>query len=104
MFGSASMIVDVFFLCFQDDQTNRTLTLISKTIQGLGNMVSSRTMQTTCKEEYMGKLYEAFYTEKRIQDVRQVNIHSCTIKIKNPIASLCEHNVYGSSSVIGAHA
>ncbi|XP_021930009.1 GTPase-activating protein isoform X2 [Zootermopsis nevadensis] len=54
-----------------DSQTNRTLTLISKTIQSLGNLVSCRSAQQTCKEEYMAALYKAFCTEKHIQAVRQ---------------------------------
>jgi len=57
--------------CLQDSQTNRTLTLISKTIQSLGNLVSCRSAQQTCKEEYMSALYKAFCTEKHIQAVRQ---------------------------------
>lgn len=54
-----------------DSQTNRTLTLISKTIQSLGNLVSCRSAQQTCKEAYMSALYKAFCTEKHIQAVRQ---------------------------------
>ncbi|XP_060517698.1 GTPase-activating protein [Cylas formicarius] len=46
-----------------DCQTNRTLTLISKTIQSLGNLVSCRSTQQVCKEEYMDCLYKAFGTE-----------------------------------------
>ncbi|XP_067014375.2 ras GTPase-activating protein 3 isoform X2 [Anabrus simplex] len=53
-----------------DSQTNRTLTLISKTIQSLGNLVSSRSSQQTCKEEYMMAVSQAFYTERHIQAVR----------------------------------
>ncbi|KAG5900731.1 hypothetical protein JTB14_038249 [Gonioctena quinquepunctata] len=54
-----------------DCQTNRTLTLISKTIQSLGNLVSSRSTQQVCKEEYMEGLYKAFYTEAHMTAVRQ---------------------------------
>lgn len=61
----------IFFL--QDSQTNRTLTLISKTIQSLGNLVSSRSSQQTFKEEYMVAVYRAFYTERHIEAVRQVS-------------------------------
>ncbi|CAG2068977.1 unnamed protein product, partial [Timema podura] len=55
-----------------DSQTNRTLTLISKTIQSLGNLGSSRSTQQTCKEEYMADVYRAFYTDTHIRAVRQV--------------------------------
>lgn len=54
-----------------DSQTNRTLTLISKTIQSMGNYVSSRSTQQVCKEEYMECLYKHVYTEKHIVAVRQ---------------------------------
>ncbi|XP_050309453.1 GTPase-activating protein isoform X2 [Anthonomus grandis grandis] len=46
-----------------DYQTNRTLTLISKTIQSLGNLVSCRSTQQVMKEEYMEFLYKAFCTD-----------------------------------------
>lgn len=51
-----------FIYLFQDPQTNRTLTLISKTIQSLGNLVSSG----VCKEEYMVALYKCFCTERHV--------------------------------------
>ncbi|XP_043287426.1 GTPase-activating protein isoform X3 [Venturia canescens] len=55
-----------------DTQTNRTLTLISKTIQSLGNLVSCRGgAGSVCKEEYMECVYREFYTEKHIQAVKQ---------------------------------
>ncbi|XP_075159495.1 ras GTPase activating protein 1 [Haematobia irritans] len=53
-----------------DCQTNRTLTLISKTIQSLGNLVSSRSSQQPCKEEYTGQLYKKFCTEKHVDAVK----------------------------------
>ncbi|XP_037806059.1 GTPase-activating protein isoform X1 [Lucilia sericata] len=53
-----------------DCQTNRTLTLISKTIQSLGNLVSSRSSQQPCKEEYTGQLYKKFCTEKHVEAVK----------------------------------
>ncbi|KAJ8916711.1 hypothetical protein NQ315_013915 [Exocentrus adspersus] len=55
----------------RDCQTNRTLTLISKTIQSLGNLVSCRSTQQVCKEEYMECLYKAFYTESHMTAMRQ---------------------------------
>ncbi|XP_012251278.2 GTPase-activating protein isoform X5 [Athalia rosae] len=55
-----------------DSQTNRTLTLISKTIQSLGNLVSCRGgTGSVCKEEYMECVYREFYTEQHIQAVKQ---------------------------------
>nr|AJE26302.1 Ras GTPase-activating protein [Microdera dzhungarica] len=54
-----------------DNQINRTLTLISKTIQSLGNLVSCRSSQQVCKEEYMESLYKEFYTESHVTAVRQ---------------------------------
>ncbi|XP_023032919.1 GTPase-activating protein isoform X2 [Drosophila willistoni] len=53
-----------------DAQTNRTLTLISKTIQSLGNLVSSRSSQQPCKEEYTGELYKKFCTEQHVAAVK----------------------------------
>ncbi|GBP41480.1 GTPase-activating protein [Eumeta japonica] len=54
-----------------DPQTNRTLTLISKTIQSLGNLVSSRSAQQVCKEEYMAELYRSFCTDRHVQAIKQ---------------------------------
>lgn len=51
-------------------QTNRTLTLISKTIQSLGNLVSSRSAQQPCKEPYTEELYKKFCTEKHVEAVK----------------------------------
>lgn len=59
-----------FILVRQDFQTNRTLTLISKTIQSLGNLVSSRSAQQPCKEEYTSQLYKKFCTEKHVEAVK----------------------------------
>ncbi|XP_031626092.1 GTPase-activating protein [Contarinia nasturtii] len=53
-----------------DIQTNRTLTLISKTINSLGNLVCSRSAQQPCKEEYTGQLYKKFCTEKHVEAVK----------------------------------
>lgn len=51
-------------------QTTRTLTLISKTIQSLGNLVSSRSAQQPCKEVYTGQLYKKFCSEKHVEAVK----------------------------------
>lgn len=56
---------------FQDLQTNRTLTLISKTIQSLGNLVSSRSAQQHAKEEFTVELYKKFCTEKHVEAVKK---------------------------------
>lgn len=62
----------MFFIYFfsKDSQTNRTLTLVSKTIQSLGNLVCSR---SNFKEEYMSSMYQSVYTEQHVTAVRQVN-------------------------------
>ncbi|XP_026276924.1 GTPase-activating protein [Frankliniella occidentalis] len=58
-----------------DSQTKRTLTLISKTIQSLGNLVSSTSLQREYKkeykEEYMACVFDSVYTESRVLAVRQ---------------------------------
>ncbi|KAF4519156.1 hypothetical protein B566_EDAN008218, partial [Ephemera danica] len=55
-----------------DPQTRRTLTLISKTVQSLGNLVSCRGQQSAgCKEEYMAAVHRACYTDAHIQSARQ---------------------------------
>ncbi|XP_055606604.1 GTPase-activating protein [Uranotaenia lowii] len=53
-----------------DEQTTRTLTLISKTIQSLGNLVSSRSAQQPCKEQYTGQLYKKFCTERHVEAIK----------------------------------
>lgn len=58
------------FGCSQDAQTTRTLTLISKTIQALGNLVSSRSAAQPSKEPYTGALYERFCTRKHVEEVK----------------------------------
>lgn len=63
------MFIVYFFL--KDSQTNRTLTLVSKTIQSLGNLVCSR---SNFKEEYMSSMYQSVYTEQHVTAVRQVKI------------------------------
>lgn len=57
--------------CLQDVQTNRTLTLISKTIQSLGNLVSSRSAQQHAKEEFTVELYKKFCTETHVSAVKK---------------------------------
>ncbi|GAB6021126.1 hypothetical protein CHUAL_003760 [Chamberlinius hualienensis] len=52
-----------------DQQTIRTLTLISKTIQSMGNLVSSKSSQIF-KEEYMITMYKGFINERHINDIR----------------------------------
>lgn len=69
-FWSYTSINIPFYILLQDNQTNRTLTLISKTIQYLGNLVSSRSAQP-CKEEYTGQLYRIFSTEEHIEAVKK---------------------------------
>ncbi|XP_065348257.1 GTPase-activating protein [Cloeon dipterum] len=53
-----------------DAQTHRTLTLISKTVQSLGNLVSCKERQTV-KEDYMQPVHSLCYTEDHIKAVRQ---------------------------------
>ncbi|XP_013114064.1 GTPase-activating protein isoform X2 [Stomoxys calcitrans] len=80
-----------------DCQTNRTLTLISKTIQSLGNLVSSRSSQQPCKEEYTGQLYKKFCTEKHVEAVKAFleNISTPCIDEKGSTAE------YGSLFPVG---
>lgn len=53
-----------------DAQVNRTLTLISKTIQSLGNLVCSKSPTQIFKEDYMAVLYKDLITEKNVETVR----------------------------------
>lgn len=54
-----------------DEQSHRTLTLVSKSIQTLGNLVSSTSAQPFYKEDYMKEFYENFITEEHKEAVRQ---------------------------------
>ncbi|XP_059619518.1 GTPase-activating protein [Phlebotomus argentipes] len=69
-----------------DEQTNRTFTLISKTIQSLGNLVSSRSAQQLCKEEYTGRLYKAFSTEKHMMAVKHF------LEVVSTVGASCDGN------------
>ncbi|KAF7282506.1 ras GTPase activating protein 1 isoform X2 [Rhynchophorus ferrugineus] len=79
-----------------DSQTNRTLTLISKTIQSLGNLVSSRSTQPVCKEEYMDCLYKEFCTEshrdamKKFLEIISANTSSSQTKVNDKPVTLKE--------------
>ncbi|KAA0189698.1 hypothetical protein HAZT_HAZT004172 [Hyalella azteca] len=50
--------------------TVRTLTLISKTVQGVGNLVSSRNLHHTCKEEYMREVFSLCTNNKLVDAAR----------------------------------
>lgn len=64
------LLIILVLATFQDAQTSRTLTLISKTIQSLGNLVSSRSSQQPCKEEFTAELYKKFCTEQHVGAVK----------------------------------
>ncbi|XP_076324163.1 ras GTPase activating protein 1 [Tachypleus tridentatus] len=53
-----------------DPQTHRTLTLVSKTIQSLGNRVSCKSLQQLFKEDYMVSFNKGFITEHHVESVR----------------------------------
>ncbi|KAF2359296.1 Pleckstrin domain [Trinorchestia longiramus] len=53
-----------------DVSTVRTLTLISKTVQGVGNLVSCRGLHHTCKEEYMRDVFSLCTNNKLVDAAR----------------------------------
>ncbi|KAI1285888.1 Ras GTPase-activating protein 3 [Halotydeus destructor] len=54
-----------------DPVVNRTLTLISKTVQTLGNLVSSKEKNNQVfKEDYMASLHREFITDHHVEDTR----------------------------------
>ncbi|XP_060598929.1 ras GTPase-activating protein 3-like isoform X2 [Ruditapes philippinarum] len=53
-----------------DATTNRTLTLISKAIQGLGNLVCSKSWSFCLKEEYMVPLFRQLSDEAHIEAIK----------------------------------
>lgn len=55
----------------QDAITNRALTLISKAIQGLGNLVSSRTHSFGLKEDYMVPLFQSLSDDQHVDQVKK---------------------------------
>lgn len=72
-FAPAILGPKLFDLCTEnpDLQTHRTLTLISKTVQSLGNLVSSKSPQQIFREDYMVSMYKDFITEKHVEAVRK---------------------------------
>ncbi|RWS16363.1 ras GTPase-activating protein 3-like protein [Dinothrombium tinctorium] len=54
-----------------DPQTSRSLTLVSKTVQSIVNIVSSRCLNSQVfKEDYMAFLYKSFFTDQHIESTR----------------------------------
>ncbi|CAN7996822.1 unnamed protein product [Ixodes hexagonus] len=72
-FAAAILSPKLFELCSRpiDEQSHRSLTLVSKSIQTLGNLVSSTAAQPFYKEDYMKEFYENFITEEHKESVRQ---------------------------------
>ncbi|KAG0416969.1 hypothetical protein HPB47_005995, partial [Ixodes persulcatus] len=72
-FAAAILSPKLFELCSHpiDEQSHRSLTLVSKSIQTLGNLVSSTAAQPFYKEDYMKEFYENFITEEHKESVRQ---------------------------------
>lgn len=59
---------------FQDPSTHRTLTLLGKTVQSVGNLVSSRTSHPNFKGEiYMREVFTHCVTDKHVDGMRTVS-------------------------------
>ncbi|KAK7078654.1 Ras GTPase-activating protein 2 [Halocaridina rubra] len=56
-----------------DPATHRTLTLISKTVQSVGNLVSSRTSHQNFREAYMQEVFALCETDKHVDAMRTVS-------------------------------
>lgn len=68
----------------QNARTNRTFTLISKTIQSIGNLVVKKNY--FIKEDYMLKLYKEFITDEHIRKTKDFldGISSTRALLKGP--------------------
>ncbi|MPC27319.1 Ras GTPase-activating protein 3 [Portunus trituberculatus] len=53
-----------------DPSTQRTLTLLSKTVQSVGNQVSSRTSYQNFRENYMREVFAHCITDKHVEQTR----------------------------------
>ncbi|XP_069955564.1 ras GTPase-activating protein 3 isoform X3 [Cherax quadricarinatus] len=53
-----------------DSSTHRTLTLLSKTVQSVGNLVSSRTSHHNFRESYMREVFGHCVTDKHVEGMR----------------------------------
>ncbi|CAC5393896.1 RASA3 [Mytilus coruscus] len=78
----------------QDSIVNRTLTLISKAIQGLGNLVSSKTLSYGLKEDYMVPLFQYLSQPSHIEAVRMY------LDIISSAARARTQNVSGEAPII----
>ncbi|ESP04353.1 hypothetical protein LOTGIDRAFT_170855 [Lottia gigantea] len=70
----------------QDSTINRTLTLISKTIQGLVNIVSAKNVSYGLKEEFMVPLFESLSNPTHVDKVKMfldIVSSSCGTHLKN---------------------
>ncbi|KAL3848073.1 hypothetical protein ACJMK2_018954 [Sinanodonta woodiana] len=66
----------------QDETVHRTLTLISKVIQRLGNLVSSQSWTCCPKEDYMVPIFEHFSDACHVEAIKMyLDIISSSIKI-----------------------
>ncbi|ROT82095.1 ras GTPase-activating protein 3 isoform X1 [Penaeus vannamei] len=53
-----------------DPSTHRTLTLLSKTVQSVGNLVSSKTSNQNFRETYMREVFSHCVTDKHVEGMR----------------------------------